>query len=410
MNKTKIQRTRRSPRPSKPRTDIPEIAEVSSDDEVSSSDESHSRRGAVLTTNQRRKQDGAIIDPFGAFIQFRVIVSFTEKMDYTAKSITLFDQDWNTISHEKITLASNMIRAIITGERSSITVIKFKRNCALYKTLSDELLYNTFQVQTPNGSVHIYFKYDSRLISIYESLPGVSVFNDNRYVLGGDRYTVSKQSCPIIDMPSTLFNTLHEAQSRPVETFKAFDEIVSLLNDSWIKETNKLRSLTLALRNSNCGRDMIIATLRKMIVDRNGWYDSYQLERLLEESMTYLKKRYTLLKLKRDLKDEIGEDEFNRKLNAAKEQIREQTQLRFIRESYPRLKHEPGVTTKLQEIKDIYPDLTAKKLLLINEAFMNRRIDACKQCGNRYHKSCCNRSSRETRTKQTVIDNLMIIE
>ncbi len=405
MNKTKIQRTRRSPRPSKPRTDIPEIVEVSSDDEVSSSDEGHSRRGAVLTTNQRRKQDGAIIDPFGAFIQFRVIVSFTEKMNYTAKSITLFDQDWNTMNHDKIKLASNAIRAIITGERSGITVIKFKRNCALYKTLPDDLLYNTFQVRTPNGSIHIYCKYDSRLISIYESLPGVSVFNNNRFVLGGGQYTISKQSCPIIDMPSTLFNTLYEAQSRPVETCSAFDEIVCLLNNSWIEDIDKLRRLTLVLRNSDCDRNMIIATLRKLIVDRNGWYDLYQLEMLLEESMTCRKACYTISKLKRNLKDQLGEDAFNHKLNEA----REQRQLSRMRESYSRLKHEPGAITKLQDIRSIYSDLTTKKLLMINEAFTNRQINICRLCNERHHKNCCKLSTRDSRVKRTVVDNLILI-
>lgn len=351
-------------------------------------------------------RDRIINDPFKFMQQFTVRLDLTQQQGYISKRLLFIDQAWKTSSQSLPLTPLPVVRGIATGERSNITIIDMKVNSDLYKSLPEELLENTFRVKTPNGGMHLYFKYDSRLNSIYDILSGVSVLNNERFTFAGGSYTVYSEDKPIIAMPATLFDTLNDAQTHPENDLVVkFDEVFSALGDDWFSDRNILRTLVFALRNTKSSKQAIINTISKSIIERNGWYDIYMIEALIEERMTYIDKRYTLTTLKRDAMVRYGDEEFDAKLRHIKLLREEEAD----KKRYPRLRYVPTALTRLRDIKNVYPTLTARKLLARNELFIATFKHVCRHCSSIHQKDCCDQYDYRQRTTAQYIQNVSIV-
>lgn len=206
-----------------------------------------------------------LYDLFQAMNQFSITVALAKHDQHIIKTITKIDPNWRTaigaicltkpVSKIQVrrtgrtqtredTQPADILRGLLTGERNGITVVDTKRDSAFYRELPTELLNATLKVDTPNRGVHLYFKYDFRLKSIYETLKGVSVYSDDRYVLiGGPSYPTSNKLNPIIAMPETMFKALYDAQEAPAREHKACAEVFAILDDDWFDDKEQLRTL-----------------------------------------------------------------------------------------------------------------------------------------------------------------------
>lgn len=369
-------------------------------------------------------------DPFQHMHQFRIDVALIKHDRCIRKRIVAIDPDWrvaigsvrimkpvakNGIIQVRRTTKTpavqrvedaqpiDTIRGLLTGMRNGITIIDTKRDSAFYKAIPQELLNATLRVDTPNRGVHLYFEYDFRLKSIYDTIEGVSVYNDDRYVLIGSlSYPAYNKLNPIIAMPETMFKTLHDAQVAPMQTHQDCSKLFSILDDGFFNEEYLLKKLVFTMRNEDASRDIIINTIRDAIVSRNGWYDRYAIELLLEMPLPYDITRYTFKSLKRKAIAQMGQEVFNTKMKNIQQAI--ETSIN----TYPRLRHVEGVATKLSDIKAIYPKLTARKIVALNDAFVSKQMHVCKRCGNPHHKECCDKYHYGQRSSAQFVYNLEI--
>lgn len=343
-------------------------------------------RAEWVRANARRLE----LDPFTPFFQFRVRLT---------SGRLAFSPDWRTTIRSSRPKTINQVRGVITGSRSGITVLDVKLNSQFYSELSSDLLRKTLKVDTPNRGVHLYFEFDSRLNSIYETLPGVSVLNEDRFVFaGGPSYVADNKESVVKAMPSIMFDKLYAAQLNPAEVNEGCYEILSLLNPNYFDNLESMKRLVLVVRNAESRPDVALATLCRVYAERVGWPDCQLMSQLIEDPLTYAKKRITLGQLKREVKTNLGEDEYERRLALGRPRV----------DPYPRLRHTPGTTMMLSEIKVVYPGLTAKKLLAVNAEFTSRRAYICRLCNELHHRDCCDASTSSTRVQRTVINNISI--
>lgn len=116
----------------------------------------------------------------------------------------------------------------------------------------------------------------------------------------------------------------------------------------------------------------------------------------MEEPMNCETRRLTLTTLKRLLKSEFGLQEYQRRMK------------RNEPEPYPRLNHVVGATTKLSDIKAIYPNLTCRKIVALNDAFVSKRIHICKYCSEPHYSGCCEKYNYDQRSSCHFISNLAL--
>ncbi len=373
------------------RDDVSSVDEVSSSDEI---DEERPTRQVSKSYAAQRLRDK--LDPFDQFKCFPVNIDIVKEENHFVKRIISINRKVDIVVADV-----DMLRGITTGVCSNLTIIDVHRDSKFYEII-ESLIDDTLCVYTPNGGMHLYYHYNDRLNSIYDTLDGVSVLNDNRFVFaGGGTYQVRNKFVPVAIMPQVVFDPLYEAQCDQTKFHKGATEVFAVLDEDWFLESSHLKDLIFAMRNERATPKKCMNTIKHALVERFGWYDRYKIKEMINEPMTDRQRRYTLKKLIKHVQSDIGIEEYEKRMRHFKESIR--------KDPYPLLRHEPDTITKLQDIKAIYPDLTAKKLLNINGAFTSRQIHMCRLCNERHHKNCCNDSTATHRVKRTIIDNISII-
>ncbi len=395
MKKTIIRTNRRrpgQPRPP-PREHVSDVEEVSSDDE-SNVPTIRSKKAAAKYAAQRARD---ALDPFDVFKCFPVTLE-TKKIEddtHISKKITFIDRSKDIIFNDV-----EKLRGVETGACSNLTILDVRFDSKGYSMI-ENLLDDTLCVRTPNQGWHLYYEYDDRLNTIYDMLEGVSVLNNNCFAFAGSGvYQVRNKFVPVSKMPQAVFDVLYEAQQTRPEVYTRAVEAFAGLSDDWFVEETHFKRLIHVLQNAGATEQLCLNTLKVVLVNRFGWYDRYKIKQMLKLPMTNRESRYKLKHLIDEAKDLIG-DAYETRIQHFRELNR--------KDPYPRLKHEPGAITKLQNIKVVYPDLTARKILAINAAFTSRQINVCKQCGNQHGKQCCEHSTPGDRSKHTIIDNITII-
>ncbi|ETN04154.1 hypothetical protein PPTG_23627 [Phytophthora nicotianae INRA-310] len=270
-----------------------------------SDDEEQAQREAAIQEQLKRQN----INPFLQFKQFNVYVDIMQE-SYSKRFTKRFDEmpRLDQLKADK-PIEHNRIHGILTGAQSGITVVDIKEGVRFRREMIDTDLYNTtLYVSTPNQGAHFYFKYDSRLKSIYETMKGVSILNDDRFVLaGGNYYRPANNDADIKPMPQAMFDKLYAAQINPDLVHQECDTLFSILTDDYFKEHRMLKQLICVLKNAGASNAMITATLRKSITSRFGWYNQFALEDLIIAEPNYVESRYNLKAFKRHMESAFGD-------------------------------------------------------------------------------------------------------
>ncbi len=277
MNKTKIRRARRSSTKRQENVSciVSDIEEVSSDDDTP--DRAPRRVSARVLKYTAEQQARDALDPFDQFKCFAVAIRLEQINNHFTKHIVSINRELDIIYAN-----AHILRGVNTGLSSNITIIDVRINSDMYFLIKD-LQNETLCVNTPNGGLHLYYKYDDRLNSIYDTLEGVSVLNDNRFVFAGSNtYQVQNKFTPVATMPQTVFNVLYEAQQKPQNIYTRAVEAFAGLEDDWFLEEHHFVKLVHVLRNANATDKMCINTLKYVLVSRFGWYDRYKITELIK--------------------------------------------------------------------------------------------------------------------------------
>lgn len=235
--------------------------------------------------------------------------------------------------------------SLLCGKLSGVMVIDIDRNHGdgsvdgiksfgdLIKDLSKEdkqQIFNTFSVNTPNGGVHLYFKYKEGLKSKANYVEGVDVRTDGGLIVlpgstakAGDdvkEYEVNKNN-DINDIPQTLFDKLQQLD-KPLKTkainsapnnitvaiYKEgsrnqdlFKEIIGIVSKSSIRDITTISSLAKGLNLLKCSPPLddveinnivgsIVQRLNPTYCDEKGNINNWALvQYILQDSPSYTK-------------------------------------------------------------------------------------------------------------------------
>lgn len=283
--------------------------------------------------------------------------------------------------------------AILTGYKSGITVIDvdYKSNTSIDNT--------EYMIATPSSGLHYYFQYESKLQSIYDTLDGVSVLNDNRFVFAGEGYTPGRNRF-IPKMPEQLFSTLLQRQEDRPSIDDRLYELLMILSDEWFLDPEKYIKIIHAFRNNTLvPNQRCIDTIRAVLVEKFDYRPKEFIESF-DKNMNWKEKRYILVTLCKEIKaDYPTEYEIWYKRWKDSKPNRK-----------PKMVYKDGAYTKFSELKANYRDgeLTTKLLLTMNPRWTSSRLNICKSCTNRHLKGCCDQYSLISKTSALYIKNVAL--
>lgn len=338
-----------------------------------------------------------------SFITFPVVLDF--QFDPTdnrfnqkvKKAISVYDS-WRQLTRS---VEHKMNYGIRTGRISNLTVLDFAFNSPAYDIVQAKRLYT---VDTPSRGMHYYFQYEASLDSIYNTFPGVSVMNDNRFVFAGHNYRPHDDECPISVMPPNLVDLLRRQQSivKPIHQ-KCYD-LFNVLPDEWFHERELYMKLVHVLRNSTVTADRQIETMRRLLVDRFGYYCDRKLMHEFSLAMNYKQQRFVFATLIKRMKVDHP-DEYNEWLNS-------QTSKKSLLNEQPlktRMVYQRGSLVKFSDLKAIQCDLTTAKLSEMNSEYTVVTKKICKLCRNRHLVGCCNGYQRKAYTNCKFVNNIELV-
>lgn len=195
-----------------------------------------------------------------------------------------------------------------------------------------ELIFSTFSVRTPNGGMHLYFKYEEGLKSKANYMPGIDVRTDgglivlpNSKVKVNDdvrEYSIYKDN-DINEMPQVLFdklirlikpavteknNTIISSKDIPQAQYnegsrnqELFKEVISIISKSSIRELNVISSIAKGLNLLKCNPPLdeqevssivasIVQRLNPTYCDAKGNINNWALtEHILKDNPSYTK-------------------------------------------------------------------------------------------------------------------------
>lgn len=280
--------------------------------------------------------------------------------------------------------------AILTGCKSAITVID--------TTYESVFLGNTeFMTVTPSRGAHHYFQYESKLQSIYDTLPGVSVLNDGRYVFAGYGYPNGRNHF-IPKMPESVLNQLLSSQERRFIHDKFYD-LLMRLPDEWFQDDDKYTDLCHGMRNSReTSLDCCVDTMRTAIVDKFG-YRPKTFDKPFREKISAKRERFAMCALGKKIRVAIPDD-----YDLWKAHWKHGNPNRK-----PVMTYQDGSLTKLSDLKAKHTgELTAKMLAEMNPRWTSVKLKICKNCEKRHLKGCCDSYSSINRTCAVFIKNVTL--
>jgi hypothetical protein len=346
-------------------------------------------------------------------------------------NISYIPDDWRTAT-ESILSYNRSHLAIKTGKLSNITVVDIST-----MNVPDEIRQivpsytkDIYHVSSPNHSKQYYFKYEPELLSIASTRPGVTVLNDDRFTIASGREYSPWDSVPITKMPREMLALLVRWQKEEKDDVHASTlALLSMLPNTWITDDENFIRLTEALRFW-LGTGGTAATLRRLSNDKIGYVDERRLrifidcrlssmeykaiikesaakgspidERRLRLLVNTSKRPFTLTALKKIIKkhDPVAFKEWEagkrRKLPTVK--TARACPFKFIQGRY----------TKLSDLKEVLPSITAPKLLKMNPAWTISSTNICTHCKKMHYKGCCSKYTTTNRITCTYIRNIEI--
>jgi hypothetical protein len=326
------------------------------------------------------------------------------------KSVSQIPTRWDrlvvsmdVLEEDQFQYKQHVHHGIRTGKFSGITVLDIDYGSPM-ESLIKSYLGNDLPrtVSTPTSGKHYYFQYEPSLASIYNTRQGISVLNDGRFALFGFHYNAKPG--PVTTMPKALVAMLLEFQQEADPIRQAAYELISILSSDWITEDICFRKLIHAVRSLDIPSTMVIATIRRFVVDRFGYIDEHKFKDILAMSPSTDVKRFTYAKLMKIVKTDYEEEfiQWNEKWNTKR------PAKKVLAAIKPKLSYKHGAMTKLSDLKAIDPKLTAKTLLEMNPEYTVSFVKMCKYCSKHHGKGCCSSYSYEGRTNVRMVNNIHI--
>lgn len=282
-----------------------------------------------------------------------------------------------------------------TGPLNNLTVIDCSEGFSM--RLPAEVRSCIATVLTHSGHLHMYFSYDPRLHTYYGDT--FKVLNDNAFACGGGQTYHIKNDCPISAIPDALFDLLMSAQesrnaSPPVAIHRKIYDVFMSVPDSWFYDQYEYFRLIRVLRNTDIDSRVQHATLKRVWLDRFGYYDNQKaMSDMNLDIISYEDRRYKLGTLKRYLAD--MHPALHGRINEVKPPLR--------------LAFRDGEMTKLSDIKEVMPSMTATKLVEIDRRYVSKRKQMCRYCKKPHIKGCCKRYDRKARSMCIFVCNIQLV-
>ena len=288
----------------------------------------------------------------------------------------------------------------VTGARNNITVL----DIVFDKELSEQMdNLKTYNVTTPSGNTHFYFLYEEKLKSIYNTLPCISVINDNNCVFFGLNYAVLNQK-PIIKMPDDLFDTLYDAQMNRDEEVIDHElyDLFSMLGYKWFNNHDYTMQIIHALRNENITMKILnLATITRLMDERSYNYHERSFMRFYDLSMNSKEQRFGLCALKKIIKRHYPIEYEDWRIKWDPKAKKTTAKLNLI--------YKQGGLVKMSEVKAACGNIKATKLLEINSEFTVTKVNICKSCLNKHKTHCCDKYKRDSRTTCMFVNNIELV-
>jgi len=290
---------------------------------------------------------------------------------------------------------------IITGERSQITILEFSKQTAV--DLFPEHLFEAFMFDLPPSKViRYYFQYEEKLESIYNIIRGLSVINDNRFIIVGKLYKTMRKR-EIAPMPQEVLEKLIKLQKEhnAVPIAQSFYDLVAPLPDKWFNQRDYFVKIVHAIRNTLMTEETRAATIKKILVDKFAYYDEHLVLPEFETIMNSTERRFGVPALSKLIKADSPEvyKDWHDKWKARKK-IAPPKQIKT------RFRYKYGASATLADIKTVQRGITAKKLLEMNAQFTASKHNICKDCRNKHLVGCCKQYRRTNRVISTYIANI----
>ncbi|KAG7376509.1 hypothetical protein PHYPSEUDO_013291 [Phytophthora pseudosyringae] len=124
---------------------------------------------------------------------------------------------------------------ILTGQCTGITVVDIAYGA---NTSFLDYMHHAYQVKTPYGGTHYYFKYVPELVTRYDAYPGISVVNDSGCVFRGYNYVERDPATPIGTIPDSLLNKLLARQQMfPRHSIDmTYYELLNVCSTEWFQD------------------------------------------------------------------------------------------------------------------------------------------------------------------------------
>lgn len=340
-------------------------------------------------------------DMISSLISFPVKIDFKLALDANRKNIVLKNilaiyPNWRGLTESvplnKLDGTMIMNHGILTGKINNITVLDVDKCLASFGDLGVDTTY----VRTPNGGFHKIFKYEPTLHTIYNIAEGISIYNDNACIFGGENYTLI-EDYPVAKMPDTLLQFLQMTQEKletPIND-ELYD-LFSILPNMDFNDEILMQRIVIGMRNKiSLNKDIAKNTIRKLLQQRCDTFNHVRLDNWFESPMSSLEKKITLVPFIKRIEKEYPQQYEAWMLS---HHVKKSDMAR-------RIKYKPNELLKLSDVQSINNHLTAFQICMLDRRFEAIKLIVCKSCYNKHKLGCCNKYNRTNRTTAVFIKN-----